>query len=491
MRALSFGFCAAFLLSLGLTPWVRLLALRLGALDPFSARKVLSPRATVPRLGGLGIAAAFYTAFLFLLLSQSTLALAVVADGERATALLLGGVPILVLGGIDDLRGTTARTKLLVQVLVAAGLWYAGLRIGGVTTLWEHFHPPQLLSFALTLLWIVGVINAVNLIDGLDGLASGVAFFALLSTFAISILRGDLLLALLSAALAGAVLGFLLFNWNPASIFMGDAGSMFLGYVLATTSIWTVQKAVTAVLVIFPAVALGLPLLDTSLTISRRLLSGRPVMQADRDHVHHRLLGRGLSHRHAVVLLYGVCAVFSGLAVAMVCMDRSASRLLLLLAACFALMLAYVLGYIRRGPEGIFHGRERRARNRALQQRLAALAPLLCEAQDHADLAAAVAEFGRAMGTIDLRLRLPGERGSGTPAATCYLIHGEGRDLGRVESPVAESSISPDDRVLMQLLCDALISPLSRLSGRAISASGAAPARTTWQLQPGGSGSAT
>jgi hypothetical protein len=137
------------------------------------------------------------------------------------------------------------------------------------------------------------------------------------------------LLALLTGTLMGAVLGFLRYNWAPASIMMGDTGSLFLGYLLAATSIWSVRKSATAVLVVFPVVALGLPLLDTSLTISRRLLAGRPVMQADRDHVHHRLLGHGLPVQKVVLLLYAACAVFSALSLGMVLVERTLARLCL------------------------------------------------------------------------------------------------------------------------------------------------------------------
>jgi UDP-GlcNAc:undecaprenyl-phosphate GlcNAc-1-phosphate transferase len=473
MRTLLASFLCAFLFALGITPFVRRLALRLGALDPFSARKVLSRSATVPRLGGLGIAAAFYATLLIFWMGQTRVTMTVVQEGAPILALLLGGLPILMLGCVDDLRGMGALTKLTVQVTVSVLLWLAGLRIGGETSLLANVVMPGWASFCVSVLWVVGVINAVNLIDGLDGLASGVAFFALCSTSAIAILRGDLVLALFTITLAGAVLGFLLFNWNPASIFMGDAGSMFLGYLLATTSIWTVQKAATAVLVVFPAVALGLPLLDTSLTIGRRLLSGRPVLLADRDHVHHRLLGRGLTQRQAVILLYAVCAVFSGLSVGMVFTTRSVSRLLLILAALFAVGLAWALGYVRRGPEGIWESMRRRQRNRELLKRLSALGAVLERAREVAELQQIVREFGEALGAVDLRLVVTPEPAAPMPdseirlrTGTSYSIRAPDGVLGRIESRIDEMRLSPDDRILLQLLCDLLVPPLRRLSGR-------------------------
>lgn len=468
MRALAAGFAFAFLIALVLTPLVRRLALALGALDQLSARKVHSGR-QVPRMGGLGIAVAFYGTLMLLWLLHSQLFQGVLDEGQRVLALLCGGCPILLLGCIDDLRGMRALTKLTVQAAVATSLWWLGLRVDGALSLWTAGALPAWASLALTVLWISGVINAVNLIDGLDGLASGVAFFALLATVSIALLRGDLLLALLAATLCGAVLGFLVFNWNPASIFMGDTGSMFLGYVLATTSIWAVQKSATAVLVMFPAVALALPLLDTTLTIGRRILSGRPVMQADRDHVHHRLLGRGLSHRQTVGLLYAVCAVFSGLSVAIACASRALASALLLLSGLFALTLAYALGYVAGGPQGIWHSLRQRSRNRALLQRLEALGQELAQVTELADLEAAVRAFGDELKTVSLRLEITpiGGWSLGSdvpqPGLTHYPIRLREGLQGYLEACIDERDISPDDRVLMQLLCDLIAPFLGRL----------------------------
>ena len=150
-----------------------------------------------------------------------------------------------------------------------------------------------LLAFPLTLLWIVGVINALNLIDGLDGLAGGVALCAVLTNLVIAMFRGQPLMTLCMAALAGALIGFLFYNFNPASIFLGDTGSLFLGYVLAVTSIRTHQKSSAAVSILVPMVALAVPIVDTALAMGRRALTGRPMFSGDRDHIHHRLLGLG------------------------------------------------------------------------------------------------------------------------------------------------------------------------------------------------------
>lgn len=450
MKALTAGAVLAFLLALLLTPLVRRLALRVGALDPFSARKVLSAP-SVPRLGGAGVAAAFYLTVATLWLLRSSLTRATLASDTPVLAILLGGLPILAVGAVDDLRGLQALPKLIVEVLVGLALWALGLRV-----------LPQLgapLSCLLTVLWLVGVMNATNLIDGLDGLASGVALFALVSTAVAALLRGDLLLALLVIVLAGSVLGFLVYNIRPASIFLGDAGSLFLGYLLAATAVWSVRKAATAVALVFPLVALGLPLLDTSLTISRRLLSGWPLTQGDRDHVHHRLRGR-FGVGRAVYILYGVCAVFSTLSLAMLLGGRQAQRLALGGAVLFALVLAYLAGYLRGGPQGLLSALRNRRRNRQLLRELTALAARLSAAQTRTELSSLVvglgARFGHPLSLVELDP-------AADAGATRYPI-GAGQQIhGYLRVAVPESALGPDERTLLQLLCDLMAPALGRM----------------------------
>ena len=196
------------------------------------------------------------------------------------------------------------------------------------------------------MLWIVGVINAVNLIDGLDGLAAGVVFFAAATNFVVAWLSGTMLVALLAAAIAGAVLGFLIYNFNPARIFMGDSGSYLLGYVLATTAlVGTPQKASTAVSLLVPVMALGVPIFDTLFAMVRRILERRPVFSPDRGHIHHRLLDMGLTHRRAVLVLYAVCGVFTAAAIG-VSLERAWQVGAALLGASLALVgLVRFVGY--------------------------------------------------------------------------------------------------------------------------------------------------
>ena len=292
MRTAGVAFVLACLVSVLLTPFIRRFALARGLFDDqLSARKIHGR--PVPRLGGVAIVAGFYVPLLALLLPASSVGGIFYAKLPDAVTFLLGGVAICGLGLFDDLRGAGAGKKFLVQFAVAGALFAAGNRI-------EHVALPFVGSFALgalslpfTLLWVMGVINALNLIDGLDGLAAGVAFFAVATTFAIAALRQDPLMMLFMAALGGAIVGFLAYNFNPASIFMGDTGSMFLGYVLGVGAMRTSQKSSTAVAILVPIVALGLPIADTLLAMLRRALAGRPMFSADREHIHHRLLQKG------------------------------------------------------------------------------------------------------------------------------------------------------------------------------------------------------
>ncbi len=462
MRAVGFGLLLSLVLSLVLTPLVGRLALWLRALDPFSARKLLRP-SQVPRLGGVAIAVAFYLTVAALWSSGSVVARATLQTGTPVLSILLGGLPILLLGIVDDLRGLRALPKLMVEIVVALLLYSQGLRVLGTSGPTGPIELSQLLSALVTVAWIVGVVNAVNLIDGLDGLASGVAVIALGTTTVAALLRGDLLLAFLAGSLAGATLGFLRYNFNPASIFMGDSGSLFLGYLLATTSIWSVRKAATAVLVVFPVVALGLPLLDTGLTISRRFLAGRPVLQADRDHVHHRLLLMGLPVRRAVLLLYAACLVFGGLSLLMVLGGSLLSRIGLLMSIGFALLLGYWFGYLRSGPHGLWAALTRRRRTRQLLGQIESLSVELDQSNSIEDVESVVTRFGGLLG-VALCLDLSVDAGTGAEAGYPVVTPGkQGRLLGYLRPLDAGHQGNPEERTLLGLLCDALGPALARV----------------------------
>ncbi len=265
----------------------------------------------LPRLGGVAIFLAFSVSLgLWLGLS---LIFPRLLQGLAPATLLRIYVPaslIFCLGIYDDLFGAGPYVKFAVQALAGVMLFAGGMRVLDLPLLFTHALP-WFVGLPLTVLWVVAVTNAFNLIDGLDGLAAGSALFSTLVFFVCSLVTHSWLGSLMSVTLAGAILGFLRFNFNPATIFLGDSGSLFIGFVLSALALAGSQKAPTFVAVAIPVVSFGLPILETSLSILRRWISGRPVFTADRDHIHHRLLQMGFSHRQVVIVLYAVSAMFA------------------------------------------------------------------------------------------------------------------------------------------------------------------------------------
>jgi UDP-GlcNAc:undecaprenyl-phosphate GlcNAc-1-phosphate transferase len=311
------AFAAALASSAVLTPLVRWVAVRRGLFDhALSARKIHGR--PIPRLGGVAIVAAFAAVLGSVMLLDERIARIAAADGHLLLGIAGGGLLIAGLGVYDDVVGADARVKFGVQFAVAALAYAAGLRIDSLSLPVLGTVELGFLGLPLTLLWIAGITNAMNLIDGLDGLAGGVAVIAAAALFAISLGHSSLLPMLITATLGGAVLGFLFFNFNPASIFMGDTGSLFLGYVLATASIPVAHEGSSAVALLVPIVALGLPIGDTLLAMARRAARGVPLFSADRGHIHHRLLDLGLSQRQAMLALYGSSACLGGTALVLV-----------------------------------------------------------------------------------------------------------------------------------------------------------------------------
>jgi UDP-GlcNAc:undecaprenyl-phosphate GlcNAc-1-phosphate transferase len=304
-------FLCALLASAAATPLARSLALALGAVSRPGGRNINSR--AIPRLGGIAVAFGVLLPLVGVFFAHhSTVAAALREERVRLPALLIGSLTVCILGFLDDVRRVRPLHKLCVQVLAASFVFALGFRIEGVQV--PLVGPVSMGIFAgpVTVFWIVSVTNAINLIDGLDGLAGGVVFFAGVVNFVVASMCNGLMVGAIMAAMLGAVLGFLIFNFNPARIFMGDSGSYFLGFLLGTSSLaGASQKASTVVAIFVPLLALGLPIVDMLLTIVRRVLQRRSPFSADRGHIHHRLLDMGLTHRRAVFLLYGVCFVFA------------------------------------------------------------------------------------------------------------------------------------------------------------------------------------
>ena len=299
------SFAIAALAGSALTPVARRLSFRWGAVSSPGGRHIHGQ--AIARLGGLGIFAAFLTTVISLVASGFANSLLEPEQLRLGLGLLIGGGVMFSVGLYDDLKTLRALYKLYGQILAAAIAWHFGFRVDVVDLPLLPSFETGVFSLPLTVIWIVGIINAVNLIDGLDGLAAGVVFFAAVTNFVVAWMMGTTLVALVMATLAGAVLGFLFFNFNPARIFMGDSGSYFLGFLLAACSIaGPLQKASAAVSIAVPLVALGVPIIDTLLAIVRRFLEKRPLFSPDRGHIHHRLLDMGITHRRAVLIIYGV-----------------------------------------------------------------------------------------------------------------------------------------------------------------------------------------
>lgn len=371
MRSYIAAFVIATVVAAVLTPIVRRLALRYDIVSRAGARDVHA--GVIPRMGGIAICLALFVPVIGILFVEAGAARAFEDELSRVIALAVGGVAMCFLGAVDDVRGVRAIYKLAFQVAVASAAFFAGFRIDFVMAPFIGVLPMGIFALPVTVLWVVLIVNAVNLIDGLDGLAAGVVFFAGLTNFVVAYISGSIMSALIMAALLGAVLGFLFYNFNPARIFMGDSGSYLLGFVLAQTAlIGTSQKASTAVSLLVPVVALGVPIFDTLFTMGRRYLERRPIFSPDRGHVHHRLLDLGITHRRAVLVLYGVSCIFTVLSIG-IYLGRSWQIGVAMLAASVVVIgLARFVGYF-----SLLHLRKRqRARVRSREtERLRRLAP--------------------------------------------------------------------------------------------------------------------
>ena len=325
-----YTFLLAIVSSLVLTYVVRERARRAQLFDPRSARKVHAR--DVPRVGGVGIVGAVTIALGGLVLAHGGGYFVPLFQASHGLiVILLGAAAMHFVGLWDDLYEMRARWKFLAQIAIAFGVWFAGLRFNALSLPFVgSVHFGDLVSLAFTVIWLVGITNAFNLIDGLDGLASGAAMFALTTMFVVASINGNVGAALVTIALAGATLGFLFYNFYPASIFLGDSGSLFLGFMLAGVGLLSSQKGQTVVAVAIPVVSLGLPVLDTLLAIVRRFLRGQPIFSADRGHIHHRLLGLGHSPRKVALLLYGACGLLALMGMLLV-NDNGYTAMLLLL----------------------------------------------------------------------------------------------------------------------------------------------------------------
>ncbi len=346
MTSIIVAFFVSLAVATAVTPLVLRVAARRGLYDKPDGRKIHSR--LIPRLGGIAIVLGFFAPVTGLLVVEAGMRVQLTQNETQLIGLFAGGALIALLGLWDDLRGTNARQKFAVQIVVAVLMWFLDYRIENLSSPFGTPFELGALAFPVTLLWFVGVMNAVNLIDGLDGLAGGVGFISVTTLMVMALMDANVLAAFMCAALAGALGGFLFYNFNPARIFMGDTGSLFLGFVLAAFSISTSSKGSTALALTVPLLVLTLPLLDTMLAIGRRVRARRNIFSADQEHIHHRLLKAGFSHRGAVLTLYAVTATLAAVAIVMRATSQPIVGVVLLASALVVfLLLRFIAGWRR------------------------------------------------------------------------------------------------------------------------------------------------
>ena len=329
---------ASMLLSFGLTPLVKRLAYRIGAVDVPKDRRRMHDH-PIPRLGGLAIFVGFVITVL--LFAQ---------PDRQLRGILLGACLIVAVGVVDDSHPLGAGIKFILQIVASLIAVWHGVVIQMIANPLPFVGGPYwdfgIMSVPITVIWIVAVTNSVNLIDGLDGLADGVSTIAALTMLIIALLMGDLKMAVICAALVGACVGFIPYNRNPAKIFMGDTGATFLGYMLATVSVTGLFKLYAMISFIVPFIILGFPIYDTASAFTRRILKGQNPMKADRSHTHHKLIDMGMNQKQAVATLYLIAGVLGLCAVMIV----TTGYVKLILSAAALVGTAYTVTHIFRYP---------------------------------------------------------------------------------------------------------------------------------------------
>lgn len=295
-------FIFAFVVSLAATPLAMKIAPKIGAMDiPKDGRRM--HKKAIPRFGGMGI---------FLGTISSTIVF--LWGSHQIKGVVIGGTLIYLLGVLDDLKDLPATVKFLWQTAVAVLMYYMGIKVEFIHNYFHGgvFEFGTVLCFIVTVLWIVGITNTINLIDGLDGLAAGVSIIAALSIAYVAYIHGNqygfLIVCAVMLAVAGGAMGFLPYNFYPAKVFMGDGGSLFLGFMIAILSAVGPLKRSTIIAVVIPVLVLGIPIFDTFFAIIRRMANGQPIMKADKGHIHHHLMASGYGQIRAVLMLYGISA---------------------------------------------------------------------------------------------------------------------------------------------------------------------------------------
>lgn len=317
------AFLLAFITAFVITPHTMRLAKRVGAIDIPNDRRV--NKKPMPRLGGLAVISGFLVSIIYLLITTSLEGKINLFDEEnyylKLTGFFIGIVILGIVCYIDDVKGIPSYAKLAAQIVAAIIVVAFGIKIEDISIpfIESKIEIGGVFSYILTVCWIIGITNAINLIDGLDGLSSGVTLISCLSLLMVFALNGSPLIAIiLITALAGAIVGFLPFNFSPAKTFIGDTGSNFMGFSLAIISILGVAKTYTALVLIAPIIILAMPIFDTLFAIFRRIIKGKSlkaVFKPDKGHIHHKLMAKGYTQKQAVLIMYGITAILGMFAV--------------------------------------------------------------------------------------------------------------------------------------------------------------------------------
>ncbi len=336
---IAIAFLLAFITAFVITPYTIKLAKKVGAIDMPSDRRV--NKKPIPRIGGLAVIAGFAVSAAYLIITMAVEGKLNINDPEnykmKVLGFLVGVIVLSIFAYIDDVKNLRPIQKLIAQVVSAVIIYAFGIRIDVI----NEYVLPEVISFILTVGWIVGITNAINLIDGLDGLSSGITLISCISLLIIFATNDSPIISIiLITALAGAIVGFLPYNANPAKTFIGDVGAQFLGFTLSVIAILGVAKTVTLVVLVAPILVLALPIFDTLFAIIRRIIKGKSikaVFQADRGHLHHRLMEAGYTQKQSVFILYGASAMLGMFAIILI--DNGIWK-----ALSFALIIAAIIG---------------------------------------------------------------------------------------------------------------------------------------------------
>jgi UDP-N-acetylmuramyl pentapeptide phosphotransferase/UDP-N-acetylglucosamine-1-phosphate transferase len=357
------SFIVSFLFVCAVTPILIKLGIKFGFVDQVNQRKI--HRGAIPRIGGIGISLGTLLPILLLFYVHSGIE---IRTNDSIFLFFVGGLGISLVGLFDDIRGINAKVKFLFQIVIAVMATMHGALIQSLPMPWGRLEL-GFFGYILTVFWIIGIINAFNLIDGMDGLSSGITLFSSLTIAMLAIVNDFLPTALVALALAGAVTGFLIYNFNPAKIFMGDSGSMFIGYILAVLSLRSQSKAHAVVSILVPIIAMGLPILDTTLAFMRRLLRHQSIFSADKQHIHHFLLSLGFNQRKTVLIMYSISIIFTILSMLMIfkkSLDTNIDTFLIVIVfAIIVFVIIKKLGYVE-----MIYGKFRVKKENSLEKHL-------------------------------------------------------------------------------------------------------------------------